>query len=232
MAESGTARLGRMSSRPKLAEEVTESIRQAILKGTYGQGDKLPLEELASELGVSIMPVREALITLSNEGLVTVEPRRGFRAAPLDQQDLDDIFEVQARLSGILAARAALVATPDDIAKLRALQARLEQLAGQSSTRARKQLGQVNGDFHRFINRLPQGDRVRWFLRLTTKFVRLDLFESVPGILESALSDHPGIIDAIERHDAAKSEALMEAHFLRGSDLFGCIHPSESADAS
>jgi DNA-binding GntR family transcriptional regulator len=90
----------------------------------------------------------------------------------------------------------------------------------------------VNGEFHRFINKLPQGDRVRWFLRLTTKFVRQDLFESVPGVLESALKDHPRIIDAMERGDAKQTQALMEAHFLQGAHLFGCTHLGEPADVS
>jgi DNA-binding GntR family transcriptional regulator len=231
MTGPGTAKLSRVSSRPKLAEEVTDSIRQAILTGMYQRGDKLLLEELAADLGVSIMPVREALITLSNEGLVAAEPRRGFRATPLEREDLDDIFEVQARLAGILAARAALVATPADIAQLRTLQARLEQLAGSSSTRAKKQLGRVNGEFHRYINKLPLGDRVRWFLRLTTKFVRQDLFESVPGVLESALRDHPNIIDAMERGAAEECRILMEAHFLQGAHLMGCRHLGDPPDA-
>ncbi|GAA5050776.1 GntR family transcriptional regulator [Thermocatellispora tengchongensis] len=212
-----------MHNRPKLSDEIIENLRQAILSGSYSRGAKLGLEELAEELGVSIMPVREALIALANEGLVVAEPRRGFRASPLLQQDLDDIFEIQAHLAGILAARAAEAATAEDVATLREIHRRFEELSREPAGGTRSAaLGELNTGFHRYINKLPPGDRVRWFLRLTNRFVRQDLFESVPGMLEGALRDHPPIIEAIAARDSARARRLMEEHFAQGASLLGC----------
>lgn len=224
-AEAAPARrLERLGTRPKLAEEVLHTLRQALLSGVYPPGKKLGLEELASDLGVSMMPVRESLIALANEGLVIAEPRRGFRANPLQQQDLDDLFEVQAHLAGILAARAARISTSDDIEKLRTTHRSLEALSDKAHTAANlRRIGLLNAEFHRQINKLPAGDRIRWFLRLTTKFIREDLFESVPEMIGASLEDHPRIIDALEKHDEVAARRLMEAHFSKGARLLGCL---------
>lgn len=210
--------------RRKLGDEIADSLRQDILAGRYEMGQRIPLDALAQQLDVSSMPVREALISLSNEGLVDVEPRRGFRARPLSQKDLDDLFEVQAVLTGILAGRAAAAATANDIANLRAIHAKLEALSGKTLTKGTlREAARLNAEFHRYIAKIPEGDRVRWFLRLSHRYVREDLYEAVPGILDASLLDHPRIIDALERHDVEGSRRIAEEHFAQGASLVGCL---------
>lgn len=219
-------RLPPMRRRPRLRDEVVGTLRQALLTGKYAAGDKLGLEELADQLGVSIMPVREALITLANEGLVKAEPRRGFRAHPLAPGDLSDLFELHAHLAGILAGRAAAVATRADIDFLLGRQQELESLASRrpSATTLRR-AGEINSDFHRHISKMPEGDRIRWFLRLTSRFVRADLYEFAPGMLAASAAEHPPIILALEQHDSALARKLTEEHFRQGPRLTGCVTP-------
>jgi DNA-binding GntR family transcriptional regulator len=219
--------LPRVTQRPKLADEIVDTLRQALLSGTYPVGAKLGLEELADQLGVSVMPVREALISLANEGLVKAEPRRGFQAQPLAPGDLSDVFELHAHLAGILAGRAAEIATPEDVAFLRGQQHALELLAREPTDSAiLKRAGDLNTEFHRYINKMPSGDRLRWFLRSTNRLVRSDLFEfASPGIFEASITDHPPIIAAIENHDSELARKLTEAHFQQGAHLTGCVAP-------
>lgn len=224
--------LPRVAQRPKLADEIVDTLRQALLSGTYPAGAKLGLEELAEQLGVSVMPVREALISLTNEGLVKAEPRRGFQAQPLAPGDLSDVFELHAHLAGILTGRAAEVATPEDVAFLRNQQHELELLAREpADSDTFKRAGELNSEFHRHIHKMPNGDRLRWFLRSTSRLVRSDLFEfASPGIFEASITDHPAIIAAIEHHDSELARKLTEDHFQQGAHLTGCVAPGPSED--
>lgn len=220
MARKAT-KLPTMASRPKLAEEVTETLRNAILGGVYRDGAHLVLENLASELGVSIMPVRESLLALSHEGLVEALPRRGFRARPLNDRDIEDLFTLHAFLSATLGARAAAVISEEELAQLDATQAEFEQLAAKPQTaRNTQKLHELNSAFHRTINHCAEGDRLRWFLRITSRFVRQDFYNATQDDwIEATRRDHPRIIEALRNRDAARSRELIMEHFRQGAEL-------------
>jgi DNA-binding GntR family transcriptional regulator len=223
--------LRRVKERPKLGEEITAELRQAILSGAFEQGQRLGLEEVAEQLGVSAMPVREALITLASEGFVTALPRRGFRVETLARQDLDDLFAIHAHLSGILAARAAAIISPEDLSRLKEIHAELVRLDTEPVTPdTSAQMNKINESFHRLINKIPPGDRIRWFLRLTSKFIRNDLYEASPGWRKASIIDHPKIIAALEAHDPEAARRLVESHLLQGVQLIPGGLPAEGED--
>jgi DNA-binding GntR family transcriptional regulator len=209
--------LKKVRPRVKVGDEVTAQIRQAILRGDYQQNERLGLERLAEDLGVSSMPVREALVALSNEGLVEAIPRKGFRATPLDAQDVADVFALHAHLASILAGRAAEVITDEQVAELREIHENISRLASAPITaNSARKLEELNNEFHRYISRIPAGSRIRWFIRFTAGLVRTDSYGNIPGWEEATLIDHPQIIDALEAHDAKRARALVEEHFLKG----------------
>ncbi|WP_043367194.1 GntR family transcriptional regulator, partial [Cupriavidus sp. WS] len=86
---------------------VTDTLRQRILAGEYNQGDRLVENKLSTELGVSRIPVREALRALAAEGLVRIEPRRGASVATLSPNIAKEMVEVRATLEGLNAKLAA-----------------------------------------------------------------------------------------------------------------------------
>jgi DNA-binding GntR family transcriptional regulator len=229
-------RLRPISPRGKLADEITESIRQAILAGSYSEGERLSLASLASELGVSAMPVREALISLAHDGLVQSLPRRGFQATPLNQQDLDDLFELHAHISGVLAGRAAAVISDEQLSGLVAIQSTIDRLAKQrSSGGVAKDLEAANDEFHRRINTLAGGERLRGFLRQTSRYVPRALYGAAPEWLDGTLRDHPKILAALRRRDPKRTRELMEAHIRQGSAIVGRTRlgaPSEPGEQS
>ena len=183
------------------------------------------LETVAARLGVSAMPVREALIALSHEGLVLALPRRGFRANPPTALDLHDLFDLHAHLAGVLAGRAATAATVEDIAALEHTQAEFEALArealsgGTMTPAVARRLYDLNHEFHRRIHLSAEGERVRWFLKLTTRFVRRDHYGTSSVWIETTLRDHPRIIDAIRSRDAVRARDTTEAHFRIDAEL-------------
>jgi len=78
--------------------EVYEEIRSDILSSRLKPTEKLVISELCSRLGVSLGAVREALSRLTSEGLVTMEPQRGFRVSPIAQAELEDLTRVRATI--------------------------------------------------------------------------------------------------------------------------------------
>lgn len=90
--------------RAQLSDEVAGHLRAAIMSGTLRPGTFIRLDETAAELGVSVTPVREALLKLRGEGMVQLEPHRGHVVLPLTRQDIEDIFWLQATIAKELAA--------------------------------------------------------------------------------------------------------------------------------
>src|SRR6202050_3223278 len=105
----------------RAAERAYSAVRDGILQGRYNAGSRLTEQELASALGVSRTPVREALRRLHAEGLVEFEPNHGAVVALFELEDAEEIFELRALLEPISARRAAERVTAPIIAQLRVL---------------------------------------------------------------------------------------------------------------
>lgn len=94
---------------------VQETLRKRILSGAYAQGERLVEGDLAEEMGVSRIPVREALRALAAAGLVRIEPRRGASVASLSPEHARDIVEVRATLEALNARLAAQPRNPQQV---------------------------------------------------------------------------------------------------------------------
>src|SRR5690242_10658491 len=84
------------AARPQLSDDVARVVRRRIFEGTYPAGEYLRLDQLAVDLGISVTPVREALLNLRAEGLLVQHPRRGFMVVRFTARDLADVADVQA----------------------------------------------------------------------------------------------------------------------------------------
>src|SRR5437868_3185775 len=95
-----------------------EALRERILRGHYPEGEPLRQDALASELGVSRIPVREALRQLEAEGLVTFAPHRGAVVSSLSIDEITELFELRAEVEGELLRRAIPKMTAADHAQV------------------------------------------------------------------------------------------------------------------
>ena len=112
--------------RTKLSDEVAHRIRGAILSGRLKSGERVVQEEWAQRLGVSRMPVRDAVSRLEAEGLVTVSASGGTTTvAEVSEGDIEDAYEIAAAAAGVAARRAAQRLTTEELAGLRRLHERL-----------------------------------------------------------------------------------------------------------
>lgn len=99
---------------------IRDTLRERILGGEFTPGDRLVEGKLSEEMGVSRIPVREALRALASEGLVTIEPRRGASVAILSDDIAYDMVEVRATLEGLNAKLAAQRRDDQTVDRLRA----------------------------------------------------------------------------------------------------------------
>lgn len=128
-----------------LGKLATDNLRSAILSGQYQPGERLIEDRLSTEMGVSRVPIREALRQLATEGLVTVQPRRGASVAEVSPAVAADLVEVRATLEGLNARLAARNRSAEILAELHDI-LREGNLAAESQHVT--DLVRLNGAFH------------------------------------------------------------------------------------
>src|SRR5579862_5634135 len=120
MGNSDGIALGRIERR-RAVDDVHQAIREAILDRRFPPQMRLNVEELASQLGVSLTPVRSAIQLLAAEGLVDVHSRSGTFVATLTRRDLEEIFDIRCALECLAAETALQHITEKEIERARKL---------------------------------------------------------------------------------------------------------------
>lgn len=203
-----------MRRRPQLSDEVASHLRGAIMSGALRPGDFVRLDETAAELGVSVTPVREALLTLRGEGMVESAPNRGYRVSPLTKTDIDDIFWLQGQIAVELALRAVDRATADDLSRLAELNERLRMLVVLPDGVAPdvERIADAEFDFHRELNRIADSPKLAWFLNSASRTIPYRLYARDPGWGTKAVGAHTELIEAIraQDHNEAITQTLVQ----------------------
>lgn len=139
------ARGGSSAVAPTKQERAYRTIRERILSGVYGPGHRVVIGSLAAELGVSALPVREAIRRLEAEGLVVFRPNAGAHVAPADPALFDEEMTVLAVLEGYATALAAPRLGDTAIARLSAITDSMEAAIARGDPLA---FGRLNQEFH------------------------------------------------------------------------------------
>lgn len=199
--------------RPQLSDDVARYVRRRIFNGTYPAGEYLRLDQLAADVGISVTPVREALLNLRAEGLLEQHPRRGFMVVEVTARDLADVALVQTFVGGELAARAAERITPDQLAELKSIQDELERAYRQSDI---DRTVRLNHEFHRLINVAADSPKLTQVMSGITRYAPESVFPTLDGWPEQSIRDHRAVIAALERGDGDAARAAMAEHFSVG----------------
>ncbi|MFP4588619.1 MAG: GntR family transcriptional regulator [Candidatus Bipolaricaulota bacterium] len=118
-------------SNKTLTEEAYEAIKEMIFTNEVSPGEFLSIEKLSEELGVSQTPVREALIRLSNDGLVKYNPRRKAQVSDISSEDIRQTYEVRKILEPYVAANAAADTSEEKLQKLKERMEGIPDLSGE-----------------------------------------------------------------------------------------------------
>lgn len=202
--------------RPRLSDEAAEHVRELIVSGQLEPGQFIRPETMAAELDISATPMREGLLTLQSEGLLRVEPRRGFMVAPLSAADIEDVFTGQSLLAGELAARATSRMGDDALDALAAIQAELEHAA---DTADYDEVERLNHVFHRMIYSAADSPKLSWMIKGSLNYAPRRFFASVAGWPQASAADHRAIIAGLRARDADKARAAMVAHIRNAGHL-------------
>lgn len=200
--------------RPTSTQQVADYIRRQIFAGRLGVGERVPQDEIAAKLGVSRVPVREAVIALDREGWVMIQPHRGAYVVGLDENSTRDHYELLGRFYGYGARRAAERATPEQIATLTALHRRL-----QGSTDAHE-FSQLNLDFMRRLVGVAASRRVSATVRLmAVGIVPGDFFAGVPEAVSIHKRHLQLVMKSLEDGDGEGGERELVAMLRQEADL-------------
>jgi DNA-binding GntR family transcriptional regulator len=196
-----------------LGQEVTERLRRAILAGDYAEGDALPEAQTAVKLGVSRVPVREALVELERQGLVEFEPNGRSRVKAFTEEDVAEILSLRANLQSMAAGLAASRLTPQDVDRLDAI---LDRAA---RTRELTKFSALDSAFHDEIVAIARHRRLSrawtdlrsqmdlWLARLHRR--RESARHDVRPV---TLRSHRDIVEVLKSGRAADASRLLERH--------------------
>ena len=191
-------------------EQARDAIRDLILNGTYKPGDRLKEVELSNGLGISRSPVREAIASLANEGLISFVPHRGAFVRSFDLAEVRHLYEVREGLE-IQAVRLATQRARDDeigeLAKLldETLYAPKEHLTISN----RRDL-----DFHTRLSRMSANRRLTEYVTAVNTQLQLARLKSLttPGRARQAYDEHVAVLEAIKQREVSGAEQAMRFH--------------------
>jgi DNA-binding GntR family transcriptional regulator len=194
-ARGPSAKIVRTSS----GEQIASHIRRLIFDGTLRPGMRVPQDAIASDLGVSRIPVREALIVLEREGWVTIEMHRGAFINALDERAVHDHYELFGLMYGFAAQRALDRSEADLAAQLRPV---LDAFDG---TQDPDELQRLSIAFHGTIVEAAASRRINVALRAMSALIPGNFFATVPDAVAIEKRGFRSILRAIEQSDSEKA---------------------------
>ena len=210
-------------------QHAVEWLRQAIVAGVLKPGERIPQEEIAERIGVSLIPVREALRVLEGEGQVTYRPRRGYAVTVLRIEDLTEIYELRRVLEGQAVRRA--LPDVDDAAIARMTHSANECSEAAAAGHISRELD-ANRQLHFALFEHPSQPHALRLIRLlwdSTEAYRA-LYYTLPSERAAADAAHRRILAAVRARDADALVAELDAHRQRALEAVSDI--LRAADAA
>ena len=202
-----------------LKDEIYDALHRQIIAGKYGPGDWLRQEDIATQMGVSMTPVREALDLLVATGLAERVPYRGVRVREMSVKDVADAYGLRLVLEAMIAREAALHITPEQIANL---ERKMDEMKKRVKLHDMPQERQLSREFHAAIAEASGNDLlIKLYAVVANAFPDWLLYEAIfrnPDLLAGSVTqtykEHTAIMDALIKRDADKAVQTSIDHVL------------------
>jgi DNA-binding GntR family transcriptional regulator len=202
-----------------LREQAREAVRARIVLGQIEPGQVVSVVNVAADLGVSVTPVREAVMDLAHLGMVEIIRNRGFRVPVLTDHDLDEIFKLRTMLEVPAMSEVARVLGAEDVAMFR-------QLAKQITDAAREgdlaSFLDLDRQFHLGLLEVLGNRRLVEIVGQLRDQARMQGLQKLAdhGELNQSCREHIDIIDAIESGDGERAADLMRKHLAHSRGIW------------
>nr|WP_297461456.1 GntR family transcriptional regulator [uncultured Halomonas sp.] len=205
--------------RQTMANLLAGELRERILSHEFEEGCALRQDMLATEFGVSRIPVREALMQLEGEGLVIQTAHKGYAVSSLSVDQIREVFDLRALLEVDLLRRAIPLLTPGHIAVAKDVMSTFEDRLAHQSEEAN--WGAFNWQFHAALYASAGREQTMRILqnlhRSADRYLRIQ-FRIVKKSNDHAREDHRRLVMLCERRDSAEATRLLGEHILQARD--------------
>ena len=212
-----------------LSKLVRERIRGRILDGRLKPGARLVEDRLSSELGVSRVPVREALRSLSAEGLVRLEAHRGATVVEVTPEMVTELVEVRALLEGQNARLAARRHDPEIVAQLHETLARGNAAAGSGTT---EELARLNTEFHERLGEASRNSVLLDVMRGLRERTSIAFAINGRARAHEDWKEHAAILEAVIAGDEELAALLAMRHVHNAAAAFARSHAAANDQAA
>lgn len=193
------------------ADQAEVALREQILSGHRAPGERLNEVEIASELGVSRGPLREAMQRLARDGLVLVQPHRGSFVRSLEPDEIVELYQVRIALECMSASLAAQRRSDGDVTALNGL---LDSAAEAVTATGGAPHYPAHLDLHELVAIVSRNGRLHRLVVQVNQELKLVRAASGfrPVRAPRALVEHAGVVSAIVQRDGEKAAQLMREH--------------------
>ncbi|MCP2258292.1 DNA-binding transcriptional regulator, GntR family [Streptoalloteichus tenebrarius] len=201
-----------------LREQAHRMIRTAVVTGEIRPGRIYSALQLAAQLGVSVTPVREAMLELVREGLLEPVRNRGYRVVELADADIAEIYEIRELLEVPALIRVAGRVPEAEVPRLRELVTTMQRAADQGDLPT---FLEADRDFHLTLLAMAGNRRLVelvGLLRDQTRLYGAGQLAQGGGLRESA-DQHAGLLDALLAGDSDRARELMHEHLVYTHDV-------------
>jgi DNA-binding GntR family transcriptional regulator len=202
-----------------LKEDIFDVLHEKIISGAYQQGHWLRQEDIASHLGVSMTPVREALDLLVSAGLAERVPYRGVRVREMSTKDVVEAYGLRLILETLIAREAARNITPEQVVKL---ERTLEEMKKHDTLKEVSSERKSSREFHSVIAEATKNDLlIKLYAVVANAFPDWLLYEALfryPELLADSMAktyqEHVAIVEALKHGDADGAAQKSIEHLM------------------
>ncbi|MCB1022703.1 MAG: GntR family transcriptional regulator [Acidobacteria bacterium] len=221
--------------RRRIADDVYERIRAAILSRRFEPGERIDIPALAETFDVSQMPVRQAIGRLADAGFVEIIPRSGTYIARIDPREIAETFEVRTALERLAAETAVSNLTADELDQLTAMVDAMDETVEDAAQRQRHE--ELNTEFHRRLVRLSGNRKLYEIYEELEAHIKIARIHSATEEWRARVAqeqtEHRGILKALGRREAAELGQALADHIRRAQrNLLADLERREAAPAA